>query len=355
MDTARIDVINDRLNWVYADDAVKPVHTPFHTIGKEIVDNLPSLDGHVLVLSDCGLLVSVLLKQRNADITFVAHTERQVEFARQVGVTKIIQVGYNNPIKELEDRLMGLKFDVVVGNPPYSEKAKASDKLWAKFVLSGFNVLTADGKLAFITPAGWVSPTNLAHEVVRDNLAYASFASSVSDCFGHVGGSQRFTYFILDKNATHCVCNFDEGEEKLNPASTHYPPQKSSSRYDYTIVSKLALSSFPVHSWKRIEQEDNSIGVVVPMAKSPAFNVQYGPDTFVGSRYKLLISKEVGENIAHNLNLKVYRQLRWVLRSGAALAGNFKSLPIPTTKMTDEELFDHIGMTALERKHINSK
>jgi hypothetical protein len=50
-----------------------------------------------------------------------------------------------------------MKFDVIIGNPPYSEVVgdKKTEPLWNKFVIKSFDLLNDSGYLAFIHPSGW--------------------------------------------------------------------------------------------------------------------------------------------------------------------------------------------------------
>ncbi len=48
-----------------------------------------------------------------------------------------------------------MKFDVVVGNPPYQRNDGSSHKLWPDFVKQSINVIKQDGYVAYITPTGW--------------------------------------------------------------------------------------------------------------------------------------------------------------------------------------------------------
>jgi hypothetical protein len=83
--------------------------------------------------------------------------------------------------------------------------------------------------------------------------------------------------------------------------------------------------------------------------------VTYEVDNFNCSRYKLSeISPKIGNAISNNLNLKLYKSLKWVLRSGAALAGNFKQLPIPSISMTDKEIYEYFNLTQEEINYIES-
>jgi hypothetical protein len=165
MDQARIDSIQADLDRVYADDQMKPVCAPFSTLGKEMIDRLPKVDGKILVLSDLGLLAALLQRlhaegQGFDNVTFVAHTQEQQLFSQNLGVGKTVQVGYNDPIKELERQLMGLKFDIVVGNPPYQGKKSgggdgSGNAIWQHFVTRSFDLLADGGFMSFVHPNAW--------------------------------------------------------------------------------------------------------------------------------------------------------------------------------------------------------
>lgn len=141
---------NNRLKLIY-DHTKKEYFTPFETLGKEIINKLSSINGDILVLSDLGLLIALLRRfniegKDTSSITFVAHTDRQEEFAKLLNIKSIL-IGYNEPIKELKEKTMGMKFDVIVGNPPYIQG------LHMKFLQKGFQLLNDDGCLIFIHPA----------------------------------------------------------------------------------------------------------------------------------------------------------------------------------------------------------
>ena len=50
-----------------------------------------------------------------------------------------------------------MKFDVVVGNPPYQIKVgpRKTEPIWDKFVFKGFDLLNENGFLMLIHPSGW--------------------------------------------------------------------------------------------------------------------------------------------------------------------------------------------------------
>ena len=50
-----------------------------------------------------------------------------------------------------------MKFDVIIGNPPYQEKVgpRKTEPIWDKFVFKGFDLLNKNGFLMLIHPSGW--------------------------------------------------------------------------------------------------------------------------------------------------------------------------------------------------------
>lgn len=161
MDKALALSINLDCLAAHRDDQVKPTCAPVDTLGREIVEKLPSVDGDILVISDVGLLFCVLwrLQSEGRDfsrVTFVAHTAAQESFAQDLSV-KTWHVGYNDPIAQLEKLCMGLKFDIIVGNPPYQDASEKShsNSLWVKFIGLARDTILPNGFMSFVVPATW--------------------------------------------------------------------------------------------------------------------------------------------------------------------------------------------------------
>jgi len=148
VNTALIDSIQRDLDKAYAGDTTKPVCAPFNTLGAKMVSKLPLTDGHILVLSDLGLLVAVLRRFKPEQVTFVAHTTEQKAVAQSLAV-KTWHVEYNSCISELEKLLKGLKFDVIVANPPYGN-------LHLKVLKTCVEHLTESGVYVSVQPVRWL-------------------------------------------------------------------------------------------------------------------------------------------------------------------------------------------------------
>jgi hypothetical protein len=71
--------------------------------------------------------------------------------------------GYTNVIQaDFLDWETDMKFDVVVGNPPYQDPDNDKKMLWNSFLDKSQKVCKADGYIAMITPATWIrAKTNI--------------------------------------------------------------------------------------------------------------------------------------------------------------------------------------------------
>lgn len=68
------------------------------------------------------------------------------------------RVGFKNVFhKDFLNEEFSMKFDVVIGNPPYQEKVgnKKTEPLWNKFVKKSFEVSKDGGYVSLIHPSGW--------------------------------------------------------------------------------------------------------------------------------------------------------------------------------------------------------
>lgn len=117
-----------------------------------------------------------------------------------------------------------MKFDIVVGNPPYQDSngAASSKAIWHEFVYKALDVLVEGGHLCIIHPNGWRAPSGKFFKVqetlLKNNLKFLKLADfEEGRRIFNVGTS--FDYYILSKepylNST-TVIDSEQNESTFN-------------------------------------------------------------------------------------------------------------------------------------------
>ena len=133
-------------------DGTKPMRplTPLKIV-KEHVDRIGDVDGKAALTYNIEYVP--YLKEQGADV--VLATKSYCKDSKTLAESQVIEAEY----MELETVMKrDMKFDIVVGNPPYQEKKvghKKSQEMWPSFVESALTILKDEGTLALIHPPGW--------------------------------------------------------------------------------------------------------------------------------------------------------------------------------------------------------
>lgn len=115
-----------------------------------------------------------------------------------------------------------MKFDVVIGNPPYQKKVgpRKTEAIWPKFVEKSFEICKEGGYVSLIHPNGWRNVDgnykNVQNKIKSKNLIYLSINSVES-------GQQIFKVttpfdWYLVQNCSNIGKNkikFEDGNEKI--------------------------------------------------------------------------------------------------------------------------------------------
>lgn len=368
----------ERLDEIYSQDEFHSQWTPIE-LADEMVSKIQSdWSGKIAVFYCMSLWRSVFLKVRELrgaehaakNITFFVSDDQKSEWVRMQskhlsGIeSAVINIPSENVNEWIKDN-NNMKFDVVVGNPPYQEtkngkSSKASKRLWEMFVDKILNLTTDGAIVALITPATWVSNTSVTNKLLREyNFNYISLASSITAAFAGTGGSARFSMYVFKREKAIASPNiiFDDGIFNVDIFNMPFVPVKSSLGCDYSICQKMIKSNIPALQWIRREKTGRvgDIEVSIPRAKSPTWQISTHED---GSGFGYIFSApnlELAEIVAHNLNLKIYQLLRWILRSGMALVSSITLIPIPIDKKYDNEsIMQLFAFSDIEKKRIMS-
>lgn len=116
---------------------------------------------------------------------------------------------------------INMKFDVVVGNPPFQDPSspKNKSKLWTSFVQKGIDLVNENGYTFLICPDTWTSPsreTNVKEKILKQfkekNLILANFKTPNE--YMNVG--VNMSYFLLKNNKEYSGTHFVTKESEFD-------------------------------------------------------------------------------------------------------------------------------------------
>lgn len=284
-----------------------------------------------------------------------------------------------------------MKFDVVVGNPPYQgnndkgTKQPKSHNLWSKFVDKGSELLNTDGYIAFVTPDSWMSPNSQVLKMFKDNSLI--WVDTEVGKYFTVGSS--FTAWVMQKNKNTPTALIDGLEVDL--AKLQYLPRNFSKTFP--IHNKVINSAHPKldilcdtschsdHKHKNFsdtkdttykyetfhtnaqtkfckKQSKDFLKSKIIWTTSGYFKPFYSEGNLGTSevcQYILTNSAE-SQHILSYLNSKLYKFIvntgKW---SGFLNGKVLSSLPKLASKVwTDAELYAHFGLTQEEIDYIEA-
>ena len=172
--------------------------------------------------------------------------------------------GYNCiSIKQYFELDGTMRFDVIIGNPPYQGKStsdKAYDPLWTKFWSKAFRLVKPGGKISLITPLTWCSPTSdldKKHAVNGKTRLWDIFSeyttvanvTTIKDHFKGVGST--FSLVTVDTSGSDGLSFTDGYNASLGfyPLSGKEEVEKNIS-IDNNIASRYTISGRITPGWR---------------------------------------------------------------------------------------------------------
>jgi site-specific DNA-methyltransferase (adenine-specific) len=153
-----------------------------------------------------------------------------------------------------------MKFDVVIGNPPYQEGGRddQANKLWPQFIKKAYDLVEDNGHVAMITPNGWMQPTadigkgtgknalSIFNDIFKkNNLILANIDSDAIRETHFKGVGSTFSYYLFQKAPYSGSTEFitSTGSVQIDISNIDSLP-KITSKESLSIVKKMIGTPF---------------------------------------------------------------------------------------------------------------
>jgi hypothetical protein len=148
-----------------------------------------------------------------------------------------------------------MKFDVIVGNPPYDaplNQNKQTKKIWQEFIHKALDLLNANGTLSLLCPPSWILSNDAKLKKVRNRIIGNNITHlrlGVQEYFPTV--DIQIAYFILQQKPYEKITKFiDQGETDSTDINLeHGIPLKPEEQYRNDLVDKIIQSSQDKYKW----------------------------------------------------------------------------------------------------------
>lgn len=333
-------------------DGAHDVHTPRELV-EEILGKIDVTDKSVLVMFNLEFVVSLVYTRNIApdNITFYSDHDDKSRICSKLGVKYITTLETD------------MKFDVVVGNPPYQDGNQA---IWKKFV--DFAVSHAD-TVALVTPRTVVNGVQRQDQQESSTDLFLRLRPGLSridySADQHFRVGKKICWWLWQDAPSlgHATIVDNHGvEHQIDLEKFNYLPYE----YDATIagifdkiyrypVKMTGLASLPKSG------RDHDSYIVLPKSKHLSINnLVYTADLANDSRItarEMLLFRCRGDHADDWITSDLFKFMFYIYGGVDGAGGGFlRKFPFIdiTRSWTDDEIYQHFGLTSVEIDYIKS-
>jgi hypothetical protein len=365
------------------------VKLPIHDLVEEILDQLPPhvwTDPNITFL-DPAMAGGQFIRAIERRLLAAGHSPENIANRVCGCEERLIRVKYvKNWHKVLSDNLHvmdflkndwgSMKFDVIVGNPPYqSEKRTGTQPLWPLFVNKAYNLLNQSGYMGMIIPNKWCGHTT---NVIKGDIHLYSdlfknkiLACDIQKCsskFPGVGGYENsFSWFMISNSGSpQFTASTLEGNHLVDASWFDHLPLRSLNKITSTILKKVKTTeSYQFRQVSTGFENQNNGSVVISMAQRMHYsklNIYWDKKSNITPTSKSTTSKVTFKNSSQKKVESVFRsQLFEFIYAIYWNNDNFSTsfynhLPyLDLNQMWDDNsIYQHFKLSAKEVAYIQS-
>ena len=182
------------------------VYTPFE-LCEGMINKFSELnsDMRILVMFNLEFLWVIrekLGKEGLKNVWFLTPCEMKKKAAKNIGVNEnqILKYEYNNKTIEGEEKMP--KFDVVIGNLPFSDAAgkNKAKKIWVGILEKSLKLINDNGTIGLIIPTNFLLPHHKSFKLINKISKPYYIKLNVGRYFPEI--KESMGYFLLNKNIT---------------------------------------------------------------------------------------------------------------------------------------------------------
>jgi hypothetical protein len=231
------------------------ISTPY-SLCCEMLDQLPDLnDKNILIWFNPEFWYAIVKRYPNAHVTMITGSKNS-EDHKFKGIDNIVCIDPNKDLETVVNVLLEIypmKFDVVIGNPPYQAHTKGGNgqrDLWDKFVIKSLELCKDSGHVALIHPSKWRKPEHKLFKEFKNLVLKFLSIHNAEDGQKTFKCSTRYDWYILQNKK-------NEGEKtviKDENGVTHKIDLK-----DLPFLPNFNFTGF----WKLLANQGNEVCNVI--------------------------------------------------------------------------------------------